>query len=30
MTSQPRKQTVAVDIFLNMSRSKHNQTMEFG
>ena len=30
MTSQPRKQTIAVHILLNVSRSKGNETMKFG
>ena len=30
MMSQPRKQTIAVHILLNISRSKGNQTMKFG
>ena len=30
MTSQPWKQTVAIHILLNISRSKGNQTKKFG
>ena len=30
MTSQPAKQKIAVDIFTNISRCKHNQTIKFG
>ena len=30
MTSQPGKQTIAMHIFTNISRSKGNQTMKFG
>ena len=30
MTSQPRKQTIAINIMLNVSRSKDNQAMKFG
>ena len=30
MTSQPGKQTIAIHIYPNISRSKGNQTMEFG
>ena len=30
MTSQPRKQTIAIYIMSNISRSKGNQTMKFG
>ena len=30
MTSQPRKQTIAIHISTNISRSKGNQTMKFG
>ena len=30
MTSQPRKQTSAIHILPNISRSKGNQTMKFG
>ena len=30
MTSQPRKQAIAVHIFPNISRIKGNQTMKFG
>ena len=30
MTSQPRKQTIAIHIFPNISISKGNQTMKFG
>ena len=30
MTSRPGKQTIAVHIFPNISRSKDNQTMKFG
>ena len=30
MTSQPGKQTVAIQIFPNISRSKGHQTMKFG
>ena len=30
MTSQPRKQTIAINIMLNVSRSKGNQAMKFG
>ena len=30
MTSQPGKQTIAIHIFPNISRSKGNQTMKFG
>ena len=29
MTSQPRKQTIAIHILSNISRSKENQTMKF-
>ena len=29
MTSQPRKQTIAIHILANISRSKGNQTMKF-
>ena len=29
MTSQPGKQTIAMQILHNISRSKHNQTMKF-
>ena len=29
MTSQPGKQTIAIDILSNISRSKGNQTMKF-
>ena len=29
MTSQPRKQTTAINIMLNVSRSKGNQAMKF-
>ena len=30
MTSQPGKQTIAIHILANISRSKGNQTMKFG
>ena len=30
MTSQPGKQTIAIHIFPNISRSKGNQTIKFG
>ena len=30
MTSQTGKQTIAIHMFLNISRSKGNQTMKFG
>ena len=30
MTSQPGKQTIAIQILLNISGKKGNQTMEFG
>ena len=30
MTSQPVKQTIAIDIFPNILRSKDDQTMKFG
>ena len=30
MTSQPGKQTVAINILPNISRNKDNQTMKFG
>ena len=30
MTSQPRKQTIAIHILPNISRIKGNQTMKFG
>ena len=30
MTSQPGKQTIAIQILLNISRRKGNQTMKFG
>ena len=30
MTSQPGKQTIAIHIFPNISRSKGNQAMKFG
>ena len=30
MTSQPGKETIAMHIFPNISRRKHNQTMKFG
>ena len=30
MMSQPGKQTIAIHIFTNISRSKGNQTKEFG
>ena len=30
MTSQPGKQTIAIHILLNISRSKGNQTTKFG
>ena len=30
MTSQPGKQTIAIHILPNISRSKDNQTMKFG
>ena len=30
MTSQPIKQTIAIHILPNISRSKDNQTMKFG
>ena len=30
MVSQPGKQTITIHILLNISRSKGNQTMEFG
>ena len=30
MTSQPRKQTIAVHILFNISRSKTDQTITFG
>ena len=30
MTWQPGKQTIAIHILLNISRSKGNQTMKFG
>ena len=30
MTSQPGKQTIAIHMFPNISRSKGNQTMRFG
>ena len=30
MTSQPRKQTIAVQILFNISRSKTDQTITFG
>ena len=30
MTSQPGKQTIAIDILLNISGSKGNQTIKFG
>ena len=30
MTSQPDKQTIAIHIFPNISRSKCNQTMKLG
>ena len=30
MMSQPGKQTIAIHILLNISRSKGNQTMKFG
>ena len=30
MTSQPEKQTTALHILPNISRSKDNQTMKFG
>ena len=30
MTSQPRKQTIAIHILPNVSWSKGNQTMRFG
>ena len=30
MTSQPGEQTIVIQIFPNISRSKDNQTMKFG
>ena len=30
MTSQPGSQTMVIHMFANISRSKENQTMEFG
>ena len=30
MTSQPGQQTVAINILINFSRNKGNQTMKFG
>ena len=30
MTSQPGKQTIAIHLMSNISRSKSNQTMKFG
>ena len=30
MSSQPGKQTIAIHIFTNISRSKSNQAMKFG
>ena len=30
MTSQPTKQTIAIDILPNISRQKGNQAMKFG
>ena len=30
MTSQPTKQTIAIDILPNISRHKGNQAMKFG
>ena len=30
MTSQPGKQTIAIHIFTNISKSKSNQVMKFG
>ena len=30
MTSKPGKQTIAIHIFLNILKSKENQTMKFG
>ena len=30
MTSQPGKQTIAIHLLLNISRSKGNQTIKFG
>ena len=30
MTSQPDQQTIAINILINFSRSKGNQTMKFG
>ena len=30
MTSQPEKQTIAIHILTNLSRSKSNLTMKFG
>ena len=30
MTSQPRKQTIAIHMLPNISKSKGNQTMKFG
>ena len=30
MTSQPGKQTIAIHVLPNISRSKGNQTMKFG
>ena len=30
VTSEPRKQTVAIHILPNISRSKENKTMKFG
>ena len=30
MTSQPGKQTIAMNILLNISRIKSNQTLKFG
>ena len=30
MTSQPAKQTIAIHILINISRSKGNQAMQFG
>ena len=30
MTSQPGKQTIAIDMLLNISGSKGNQTIKFG
>ena len=30
MTPQPGKQTIAINIFHNIARSKENQTMKFG